>query len=165
MTAEFRCGIGYDLHRLVEGRKLVLAGVEIPFEKGLAGHSDADVLLHAVTDALLGAAGLGDIGLHFPPSEAKWRDAASALFLEHAKRLVTARGYRVVNVDAVIVIERPKLAPFRDAIRRKLAEALAIDPESVNIKAKTAEGQGVVGEGQAAEAQAVVTICRERTAT
>ncbi len=160
MTPEFRSGIGYDLHRLAEGRKLILGGVEIPAEKGLVGHSDADLVLHAVTDALLGAAGLGDIGQHFPPSDPQWRDADSAVFLRHARRLVEKNDYRLVNVDAVIVLENPKLAPFRDAIQESLADKLGVSPDRVSVKAKTAEGLGPIGRGEAAEAHVVVVISR-----
>ena len=160
MTPEYRSGIGFDLHRLAKGRKLILGGVEIAAEKGLAGHSDADILLHAVTDALLGAAGLGDIGQHFPPSDPQWRDADSAVFLRHARRLVEESGYRLVNVDAVVVLEKPKLAPFRDAIRESLADKLGVSPDRVSVKAKTAEGLGPIGEGEAAEAHAVVLVRR-----
>jgi 2-C-methyl-D-erythritol 2,4-cyclodiphosphate synthase len=161
MSSEFRVGIGYDSHRLASNRKFILGGVEIPFEKGLAGHSDGDILFHALTDALLGAAGLGDIGQHFPPSDPKWKDAASRIFLEHALKLIEESGYRVVNVDAVIVIEQPKIGPWRDAIRKSVADALGIEMERVGIKAKTAEGMGPVGEGMAAEAQAVALLARD----
>ena len=158
MTAEYRAGIGYDSHRLVEGRKLILGGVEIPFEKGLAGHSDADVLLHAITDALLGAAGLGDIGQHFPPSDPQWKDADSRVFLSRAREMIEGRGYRIVNIDAVVIIERPKIGPYREQIRAKLAKALRTEADRISIKAKTAEGLGPVGQGEAAEAQAVAVI-------
>ena len=160
MTPEFRSGIGYDLHRLAKGRRLILGGVEIPAAKGLVGHSDADILLHAVTDALLGAAGLGDIGQHFPPSDPQWHDADSAVFLRHARRLVEESGYRLVNLDAVVVLEKPKLAPFRDAIRESLADKLGVSPDQVSVKAKTAEGLGPIGEGEAAEAHVVVLLSR-----
>ena len=162
MTPEFRSGIGYDLHRLVEGRKLILGGVEIPAEKGLVGHSDADILLHAVTDALLGAAALGDIGQHFPPSDPQWRDADSAVFLCHARRLVEESAWRLMNVDAVIVLEKPKLGPFRDAIRESLADKLGVSTDRVSVKAKTAEGLGPVGQGEAAEAHVVVLVSRSQ---
>ncbi|MDA1315869.1 MAG: 2-C-methyl-D-erythritol 2,4-cyclodiphosphate synthase [Acidobacteria bacterium] len=160
MSGEFRVGIGYDSHRLVENRKFIVGGVEIPFEKGLSGHSDGDILFHALTDALLGAVGLGDIGEHFPPSDTKWKDAASRIFLEHAHKLIQENGYRVVNVDAVIIVEQPKIGPWRDAIRKSVAEVLGIEMERVGLKAKTAEGMGPVGEGLAAEAQAVALLAR-----
>lgn len=158
MTGEYRTGIGYDSHRLTEGRKLTVGGVTIPFDKGLAGHSDADILLHALTDALLGAAALGDIGEHFPNSDPRWRDADSLVFLRHARSLVEQAGFEIVNVDAVVVIERPKLLPFRDAMRANIAAALGIDVSGVGLKAKTAEGLGAIGAGEAAEARAVATL-------
>ena len=160
MSQEFRGGIGYDSHRLVEGRKLILGGVVIPFEKGLAGHSDGDVVFHALTDALLGAAGLGDIGHFFPPSDARWKDADSAVYLKHAAGAVRERGYRIVNVDVVIVLEKPKLAPFRDRIRERIAALLDAEVDRISIKAKTAEWLGPVGEGLSAEAHAVALISR-----
>lgn len=143
---------------MVEGRRLILGGVEIPSEKGLLGHSDADVVAHAVTDALLGAAALGDIGQHFPPSDPQWKDAAGAVFLREARRLLEAGGWAIVNVDVVVVIERPKILPYRERIREKLAEALGVEVGAVSVKAKTAEGVGPVGEGLAAEAYAVATV-------
>lgn len=161
MNLEYRTGIGYDSHRLVEGRRLVLGAVEIPFDKGLAGHSDADALLHALTDALLGAAGLGDIGRHFPPSDLRWRDAESLVFLRRAREMLEADGFSIVNVDAVIVIEQPKLLPYQDRMRRNVAEALGIEVSRVGLKAKTAEGLGPVGNGEAAEVHATALICRK----
>ena len=158
--SEFRTGIGYDLHALAEGRKLILGGVEIPHDRGLAGHSDADVVAHAATDALLGAAALGDIGEHFPPSDPRWKDASSLLFLEHARRLLAGHGYSIVNLDIVIVIERPRILPYRARIRESLAGALGLDLSAVSLKAKTAEGLGPVGQGLAAEAHAVATVRR-----
>ena len=143
---EYRTGIGYDLHRLVEGRPLILGGVEIPFEKGLLGHSDGDVVSHAVTDALLGAAGLGDIGEHFPPSEPQWKDAPGRVFLGRARELLEQAGFSIVNVDVVVVIERPKILPYRAQIRETLARALGVEPETISVKAKTSEGIGPVGE-------------------
>jgi 2-C-methyl-D-erythritol 2,4-cyclodiphosphate synthase len=161
MSQEFRTGIGYDSHRLEFGRRLVLGGLEIAFEKGLVGHSDGDIVLHALTDALLGAAGLGDIGQYFPPSEEEWRGAESTIFLEHARKLLEVNSYRIVNVDVVIVIEKPKILPHRDRMRLHIAKTLGIDMERVGLKAKTAEGLGPVGEGEAAEAHAVAVIARE----
>ncbi len=160
MSREFRSGIGYDSHRLVEGRKLILGGVEIPFDKGLSGHSDGDVVFHALTDALLGAAGLGDIGQHFPPSDPRWKDADSAVFLGQAADAVRERGYRVVNADVVIVLEKPKLAAYRDSIRERIAAVLDVEPDRINVKAKTAEGLGPVGEGLSAEVHAVAMLAR-----
>lgn len=156
-----RTGIGYDLHRLAEGRKLILGGVEIPHSKGLEGHSDADIVSHAATDALLGAAGLGDIGEHFPPSDPKWKDAPSLLFLKRARELLEQHGYSIVNVDIVIVIEQPKILPHRARICESLARALGVDSSAISLKAKTAEGIGPVGAGEAAEAHAVATIRRD----
>lgn len=157
---EIRTGLGWDNHRIAAGRPLVLGGVTIPCEFGLEGHSDADILLHALTDAVLGAAALGDIGMHFPDTGPEWKDQASRLFLERAKQLVAARGYEVVNVDATVILERPKLKDFRDAIRDSVAEILGIEGDRVNIKFKTAEKVGPVGEGRSGEAQAVVTLRR-----
>ncbi len=157
---EFRTGVGYDLHRLTAGRKLILGGVEIPFEKGLSGHSDADILLHAVTDALLGAASMGDIGELFPPFDEQWKDADSSIFLRHARELLEGYGWKTVNVDTVIVIEKPKILPYRELICKNVAGILKIEREAVSIKAKSAEGVGPIGLGQAAEAHAVATISR-----
>jgi 2-C-methyl-D-erythritol 2,4-cyclodiphosphate synthase len=161
MSQEFRTGIGYDSHRLEFGRRLVLGGLEITFEKGLVGHSDGDIVLHALTDALLGAAGLGDIGQYFPPSEEEWSGAESTIFLEHARQLLEVNSYRIVNVDVVVVIEKPRILPHRDRIRLHIAKTLGIDLERVGLKAKTAEGLGPVGQGEAAEAHAVAVIARE----
>ena len=161
MSESFRIGIGYDIHRLVEGRKLILGGVEIPFEKGLLGHSDSDVLAHAICDALLGAAGLGDIGAHFPDSDPRWAGAPSLDFLKRAVELITERGYSIANVDATVLAERPKLRPYIEAIRSRLAIALAIEPDRINIKAKTNEGLDAVGLGEALAAQAAVLIQRK----
>lgn len=158
MSAEYRTGIGYDLHRLVPGRKLVLGGIQIPFEKGPDGHSDGDVVLHALTDALLGAAALGDIGEHFPPSDSRWKDAESAQFLGHARGLIEAAGYRTVNIDVVVVLERPKLLPHREAIRRNLSALLDLPLDAVSVKAKTSEGVGPVGRGEAVEAHATALL-------
>lgn len=157
---EFRTGLGYDAHRLVTGRKLILGGIEIPSEKGLDGHSDADILLHALTDALLGAAAQGDIGEFFPPTDPQWRNAASSIFLQHAAELLQSYGWKVVNVDAVIVIERPKILPYRDRMRENIGSILQVDPDVISIKAKTGEGVGPVGTGQLAEAHVVVLISR-----
>lgn len=152
--------MGYDLHRLVEGRRLILGGVEIPSEKGLLGHSDADIVSHAVTDALLGAAALGDIGQHFPPADPQWKDAPGALFLGRARELLEAGGWSIVNVDVVVILERPKILPYRDQIRQNLAAMLGVETGAVSVKAKTSEGVGPVGEGLAAEAHAVATVRR-----
>ena len=158
--SEYRTGQGWDTHRLEAGRALVLGGVRIPSDFGLAGHSDADVLAHAITDALLGAAALGDIGMHFPDTDPRWKDADSLVFLRHALALVREAGYEVVHVDSTVILERPKLKDFRQAIREKLAETLGLEVSSVSVKFKTAERLGPVGEGRSAEAQAVVTVRR-----
>ncbi len=153
-----RVGIGYDSHRLVEGRKLVLGLVEIPFDRGLAGHSDGDVLSHAICDALLGAAALGDIGHHFPDSSPSFKDASSTVFFTEILRLLAQNGYKASSIDAVVILERPKLAPHNPAIRAALARALNLPLDCVNIKAKTAEGMGEIGRGEAAAAHAVAVI-------
>jgi 2-C-methyl-D-erythritol 2,4-cyclodiphosphate synthase len=149
-----RTGIGIDSHRFEAGRRLVLGGVEIPHDHGLAGHSDADVLAHAITDALLGAAGLGDIGQHFPDTDEAWRDADSMALLRDVVARVREAGFEVVHVDATVMLERPKLAPHREAIKASLADVLG----SVNVKATTGEGMGFVGRGEGAAALAVATI-------
>jgi 2-C-methyl-D-erythritol 2,4-cyclodiphosphate synthase len=157
---EIRIGTGWDSHRTTPGRKLLLGGVEIPAEFGLAGHSDADVLAHAITDALLGAAALGDIGMHFPDSDPRWKDADSLQFLRHTVQLVRIAGYEIVNVDSTVLLERPKLKDYRQAIRESLARTLGLPVEAISVKFKTAEGVGPVGEGLTAEAQAVALIAR-----
>jgi 2-C-methyl-D-erythritol 2,4-cyclodiphosphate synthase len=157
---EFRIGQGWDVHRIVAGRPMILGGVTIPAEFGLQGHSDADILSHAITDALLGALSLGDIGMHFPDTDPRWKDGDSLMFLRHAHQLVTAKGYRIANVDSSVILERPKLKDHRAAIRAKLAETLGLDSDLVSVKFKTAERLGPVGEGLSAEAQAVVLLCR-----
>ena len=153
-----RTGLGIDTHAFAPGRPLILGGVDIPHEEGLAGHSDADVLTHAVIDALLGAAGLGDIGVHFPDTDPRFKDADSLELLRTVVVYLGERGFAIGNVDATIVLERPRLAPFRDAIRDTLAEALALPRGSVNVKATTGEGMGFVGRGEGAAAMAVATI-------
>ncbi len=153
-----RVGLGWDTHRLKEGRELILGGVVIPSDLGLDGHSDADILLHAITDALLGALALGDIGMHFPDTDPLWRGAASRQFLEHAHRLVRERGYEIVNVDTTVILQRPKLKDYRTPIRESLGAILRLDVEAVSVKFKTAEQVGPVGERLSAEAQAVVLL-------
>ena len=153
-----RIGFGFDIHRLKTGRKLVLGGVEIPAPKGLDGHSDADVLLHAVTDALLGAVGEGDIGAYFPDSDPKWKGTASRVFVEKALELVKKRGLKIANADFTLVAEEPKLAPHRAAIRKSVAGLLGVEPERVNLKAKTMEKLGPIGEGKAVACYAVVLL-------
>jgi len=157
---EIRTGLGWDVHRIVAGRPLILGGVTVPCEFGLEGHSDADVLAHAITDAILGAAALGDIGMHFPDSDPRWKGCDSLVFLRHAKELAEAKGYRIVNVDSTVILERPKLKDFRMTLRERLAGALTLDVDRVSVKFKTAEKVGPVGEGRSAEAQAIVTLER-----
>lgn len=155
-----RIGQGFDVHALVPGRKLVVGGVDIPFERGLLGHSDADVLLHAVTDALLGAAGLGDIGRHFPDNDARFKDADSRQLLREAARLIEWAGYRVANVDATVIARAPRMAPHVAAMAANIAADLGIEAGCVNIKAKTTESLGFTGRGEGIAAQAVALIER-----
>ncbi|MFN0168893.1 MAG: 2-C-methyl-D-erythritol 2,4-cyclodiphosphate synthase [Bryobacteraceae bacterium] len=159
---DIRTGLGWDVHRLAAGRPLILGGVAIPSEVGLDGHSDADILSHAITDALLGAAALGDIGMHFPDTEPRWKGADSRQFLAHARDLVVAAGYAIANVDSTVILERPKLKDHRPAIRESLATTLQLDVGRVSVKFKTSEKVGPVGEGRSAEAQAIVTLTRTR---
>jgi len=153
-------GIGWDSHRLVEGRPLILGGVTVPHDRGLAGHSDADVLTHAVIDALLGAAALGDIGQHFPDTDERWRDADSIALLRSVVAMLAERGLRVEHVDTTLLLERPKVAGLRDAIRASLADGLGVRPEQVNVKATTGEGMGFVGRQEGVAALAVATLGR-----
>lgn len=162
ISPPFRIGQGWDTHRIEPGRPLILAGVQVPSPFGLAGHSDADVLFHAVTDAIFGALALGDIGMHFPDNSDEWKDADSLRFLQHALELAVAKGYRPANVDSTIILERPKLKDFRDVIRENLARAMDLPFDCVSVKFKTAENVGPVGEGRSCEAQAVVLL-RSRT--
>jgi 2-C-methyl-D-erythritol 2,4-cyclodiphosphate synthase len=155
-----RSGIGYDRHRFAEGRRLVLGGVEIPSELGLVGHSDADVLTHAIIDALLGAAALGDIGQHFPETDPQYRDSNSIELLRRVVALLLERGFAIVNVDASVTIERPQLAPFRDQMRGVLSAALGIGVDRVNVKATRGEGMGFVGRGEGAACMAIATVDR-----
>jgi len=156
-----RIGHGYDVHRLTEGRKLILGGVDIPYEKGLLGHSDADVLTHAVMDALLGAAGLGDIGKHFPDTDPAYAGADSMKLLEHVVSLLQESGWRVGNVDATILAQRPKLAPHISRMRENLAARMGVLPDQVNVKATTEEGLGFTGSGEGMAAHAVCLLTRE----
>jgi 2-C-methyl-D-erythritol 2,4-cyclodiphosphate synthase len=158
---EYRTGLGWDVHRIGPGRDLIIGAIRIPADFGLEGHSDADVLLHAITDALLGAAALGDIGMHFPDSDPKWKDCGSVRFVEHALDLVRNKGYTLVNVDSTVILERPKLKDYRELIRKRLAAILGLELDRVSLKFKTAEKVGPVGEGRSAEAQAIVTLRRE----
>lgn len=157
---EVRTGLGWDVHRTAPGRPMIIGGLQVACEFGLEGHSDADVLLHAVTDALLGAAALGDIGMHFPDTDPRWKGCDSVRFLEHAVSLVKERGYSISNVDTTVILERPKLKDYRLAMRESLGEALALELDRVSVKFKTAEKIGPVGEGRSAEAQAIVTLVR-----
>lgn len=153
-----RVGIGYDVHRLVEDRKLIIGGVEIPYEKGLLGHSDADVLLHAIMDALLGAAALGDIGKHFPDTDPKYKGASSLKLLEHVGRILEEKNYQIVNIDATIIAQRPKMASHIPQMIKNVAVILKMDTEQVNIKATTEEGLGFTGSGEGISAQAICSL-------
>ncbi|HEX6557827.1 MAG TPA: 2-C-methyl-D-erythritol 2,4-cyclodiphosphate synthase [Longimicrobiales bacterium] len=153
-----RVGIGYDSHRFAEGRRLILGGVEIPHERGLAGHSDADAVAHAITDAMLGAAALGDIGTHFPPSAAEWKDANSLDLLGRASVLLEERGYQVINVDVTVICEAPRIGPYVAAMREKLAGTLGIGVKHVSVKGKTNEGMGWIGAGEGIATIATVLI-------
>jgi 2-C-methyl-D-erythritol 2,4-cyclodiphosphate synthase len=159
-VSDYRMGIGWDVHRLAPGRPLILGGVTIASEFGLEGHSDADVLSHAITDAILGGAAVGDIGMHFPDTDPRWKGCDSLVFLRHALKLVEGLGYHIANVDSTVILERPKLKDYREAIRQRLAETLGLELDRVSGKFKTAEKVGPVGEGRSAEAQAVVSLHR-----
>ena len=158
MAAKQRIGVGHDAHRLVSGRRLVLGGVDIPFERGLEGWSDADALIHAIIDALLGAAGLGDIGRRFPPGVAEYKDVSSLKLLERVAKELGGEGWEVGNIDATILAERPRLSGHIDAMRQRLAQTLGIEPSQVNVKAGTSEGMGFVGRGEGIEVFAVALI-------
>ena len=153
-----RCGIGYDLHRLEAGRKLIIGGLELPFDKGPVGHSDGDVLAHALCDALLGAAGLGDIGTHFPDTDPKWKGANSLQFLEHAAKLLDEKDFSIEHVDAVVITERPQLGPHFPKMRETLAKALSVTANRIHLKAKTNEGVDAIGRGEAIAAYVVATL-------
>jgi len=155
---KFRIGTGYDVHRLAENRQLIIGGVNIPYHLGLLGHSDADVLTHAIMDAILGAAGLGDIGLHFPDSDAIYKDANSLCMLSEVGKILNKEGWAIENIDATIIAQAPKLSPFRDKMIQNISQALGIPATSVNIKATTEEGLGFTGAGQGIAAQAVCMI-------
>jgi 2-C-methyl-D-erythritol 2,4-cyclodiphosphate synthase len=153
-----RVGIGYDIHRLVEERKLFLGGVEVPYIKGLLGHSDGDVVLHAISDALLGALAMGDIGQHFPNTDPSYKGISSVLILKKVMQLVSSKGYRVNNVDTMVIAEEPKIMPFKEKMVENVASALGLDRSAVNIKATTNEGVGAMGRGEAIAAYAAVTL-------
>lgn len=153
-----RVGIGYDVHRLVEGRELVLGGVTIPFEKGLLGHSDADVLIHAVCDALLGAAGLGDIGLHFPDTDPEFKNISSMIILSKTYKFLKDKGFTVVNLDSTIMTEAPKITPFKSTMQKNIARTIEIEPDCVNVKATTLETLGMIGKGEGIAALCIALI-------
>jgi len=153
-----RSGIGYDLHRLAPGRKLIIGGVEVPFDKGPVGHSDGDVLAHALCDALLGAAGLGDIGTHFPDSDPQWKGVSSLLFLEQTRKFLDAKHFNIIHLDAIVILERPKLGPHFPAMRQALALSLGVSPDQISLKAKTNEGTGEIGRGEAIAAHTIATL-------
>jgi 2-C-methyl-D-erythritol 2,4-cyclodiphosphate synthase len=155
-----RCGIGYDLHRLAQGRRLIIGGIEVPFDKGPVGHSDGDVVAHALCDALLGAAGLGDIGTHFPDTDSKWKGANSLFFLEHTRRLLDEKHFAIEYVDVVVVLERPKLGPHFPKMRDALAKSLGVSMDNIHLKAKTNEGVDAVGRGEAIACHAIATLFR-----
>ncbi|SHJ32792.1 2-C-methyl-D-erythritol 2,4-cyclodiphosphate synthase [Clostridium amylolyticum] len=153
-----RIGMGYDVHRLVTDRKLIIGGVCIPFHKGLLGHSDADVLLHAIMDALLGAAALGDIGKHFPDTDGKFKDISSLFLLSEVKKLLDSKGYKIENLDATIIAEKPKMAPYIPNIIENISKALSIDPSKINVKATTEEGLGFTGQGEGIASQCICLL-------
>ena len=158
MRGTMRVGIGYDVHRLVKGRKLVLGGVVIPFEKGLLGHSDADVLVHAVCDALLGAAGLDDIGVHFPDTNPEFKDISSIKILKKTYRLVRERNFKIVNLDSTVFADAPKISSYKERMKKYIAQAIEINPDRVNVKATTFEGLGMIGKGEGISAVCVALI-------
>jgi 2-C-methyl-D-erythritol 2,4-cyclodiphosphate synthase len=155
-----RIGKGFDVHALVAGRPLIIGGVNIPYDKGLSGHSDADVLMHAICDAVLGAANLGDIGVHFPPDDVQYKDQDSARFLQGAAKLLSAAGFEIINIDSTIIAEAPKMRPHVAAMQANIAQALSIDIEQVSIKATTTEKLGFTGRGEGIAADAIALICR-----
>ena len=156
--SNLRIGQGFDLHRLTENRKLILGGVEIPYTLGLLGHSDADVLVHAIMDGMLGALSLGDIGLHFPPEDDKYKDISSIKLLKHVNELISSKGYRIINIDSTILAQKPKLLPYITEIRSSIAKSLEIDIENVSVKATTTEKLGDIGKGLAIASEAVVLL-------
>lgn len=161
MSTDIKIGFGFDVHSLVEGRKLILGGVEIPSDKGLEGHSDADVLLHAISDALLGALALGDIGQHFPNTDSRWKNVESSIILKHCYELVKSRGYSISNVDSMLALESPKISPFIEQIRNNIAEFLEVTPSQISVKATTTEKLGFVGRSEGAVAMATVLLIKE----
>lgn len=161
MNPHFRIGFGYDVHEFTENRKLIIGGVDIPYAKGLLGHSDADVLLHAVCDAMLGALALGDIGMHFPNTDEKYKDADSKILLKHVYDLIHANGYEVSNIDSTVLLEKPKLSPFVNEMRRTISEILNLSVSQISIKATTTEGLGFVGREEGCTAQSVVLLTKK----
>ncbi|KPK39489.1 MAG: hypothetical protein AMJ78_08430 [Omnitrophica WOR_2 bacterium SM23_29] len=153
-----RVGLGYDIHRLVEGRKLILGGVEIPYIKGLEGYSDADVLLHAICDAILGAIGKGDIGIHFPDTDPAFKDIPSIELLDEVKETVKTSGYKIINIDSTLILEEPKLGPFKNKMKQIISRLLGVTEDMINIKATTQEGVGSIGRGEAIAAYAIVSV-------
>lgn len=153
-----RVGLGYDIHRLVEGRKLILGGVEIPYIKGLEGYSDADVLLHAICDAILGAIGKGDIGIHFPDTDPAFKDIPSIELLDEVKETLKTNGYKIINIDSTLILEEPKLGPFKNKMKQIISHLLGVTEDMINIKATTQEGVGSIGRGEAIAAYAVVFV-------
>lgn len=161
MNTDIKIGFGFDVHSLVEGRKLILGGVEIPSDKGLEGHSDADVLLHAISDALLGALALGDIGQHFPNTDSRWKNVDSSIILKNCYELVKSKGYSISNVDSMLALESPKISPFIEQIRNKISEFLEVTPSQISVKATTTEKLGFVGRAEGAVAMATVLLIKE----
>jgi 2-C-methyl-D-erythritol 2,4-cyclodiphosphate synthase len=158
LKLNFRTGFGFDVHAFVDGRKLIIGGVEIPFDKGLEGHSDADVLLHAICDAMLGALALGDIGIHFPNTEPKWKNADSSVLLKHVNELIQSKGYELGNLDCVLAMEKPKIFPYVEQIRNRISEILSADSEQISIKATTTEKLGFVGRTEGVVSFATVLL-------
>ncbi len=161
MKLNFRTGFGFDVHAFVEGRKLIIGGVEIPFNKGLEGHSDADVLLHAICDAMLGALALGDIGIHFPNTDERWKDADSTLLLKHVNELINSKGYELGNLDCVLAMEKPKISPYVEQIRSRISDLLNADKDQISIKATTTEKLGFVGRTEGVVSFATVLITKK----
>ena len=161
MKLNFRTGIGFDVHAFSEGRKLIIGGIEIPFEKGLEGHSDADVLLHAICDAMLGALALGDIGIHFPNTDSKWKDADSTMLLKHVISLVDEKGYELGNLDCVLAMEKPKISPYLVQITKKLSSILQVDVDQISIKATTTEKLGFIGRTEGVASFATVLLVKK----
>jgi len=161
LKLNFRTGFGFDVHSFAEGRKLIIGGVEIPFDKGLEGHSDADVLLHAICDAMLGALALGDIGIHFPNTDERWKDADSAVLLKHVNELINSKGYELGNLDCVLAMEKPKISPYVEQIRNRISEMLNADVEQISIKATTTEKLGFVGRAEGVVSFATVLLAKK----